>query len=291
MIKDKNNKNNAIGEHSRIGDYKLLEAIGKRGKSMVYLAQQETPPNQKVVLRLIETAMDRQEIMNAFKTIKQATALMNTSHIARFYDSGISAVGYAYFVTEYVPGPSITEYCDKYRLTIPERLALFREICQVIRHAHFKGIVHAGLRPSSIRVVLQDGKPVIKIVDFGIAKILADQDLIDNALDTGDEADAPVYMSPEQAALSDRDVDTRTDIYSLGVLLYELLVGVTPFDKKELEKKGFMEILRKIREDSPARPGDRVAAFADEHGGEIARKRRTTYAGMKKELPADLDWV
>lgn len=291
MSEKNNDENNVNGEHSRIGNYQLQEVIGKRGKSIVYIAMQESPVRRKVVLRLIETGMDRNDVMASFKSIKQASANLSHTHIARFFDAGITDMGYAYFVTEYVPGLSITEYCDKYKLSIPDRLELFNDICRVIREAHFKGIVHLGLRPSSIRVTFQNGRPVIKIVDFGIAKVLADQDLIETALHTGHEDDAPLYMSPEQAALSEGDIDTRSDVYSLGALLYELLTGVTPYDKDELEGANFVEISRKIREDVPMRLSDRVDSLPEEEKSDIAKKRRITGQEIKKELQGDLDAI
>ena len=291
MIENKSAENNVTGEHSRIGNYKLLEVIGKRGKSIVYTALQESPTRRKVVLRLIETGMDRNEVMASFKSIKQASTNISHTNIARFLDAGITDMGYAYFVTEYVPGLSITEYCNKYKLTTADRLALFNDVCRIIQGAHFKGIVHLGLRPSSILVTFDSGKPVIKIVDFGIAKVLADQDLIENALHTGLEADAPVYMSPEQAALSDMDIDTRTDIYSLGVLLYELLASVPLFDKNELAGANFMEILKKIREETPLSLGARLDSFSKNEVKEIAKKRRKTVPELQKELQGDLNSI
>ncbi|MFC2155862.1 tetratricopeptide repeat protein [Acidobacteriota bacterium] len=291
MNEDKSDENNLNGEHSRIGNYKLLEVIGKRGKSIVYIALQESPTRRKVVLRLIETGMDRNEVMASFKSIKQASTNISHTNIARFLDAGITDMGYAYFVTEYVPGLSITEYCDKYKLTIADRLALFNEVCRIIQEAHFKGIVHLGLRPSSVLVTFDSGKPVIKIVDFGIAKVLADQDLIENSLHTGLEADAPVYMSPEQAALSDVDIDTRTDIYSLGVLLYELLTGVPLFDKNELAGTEFMEILKKVREETPLNLSVRLDSLSEDEADEMAKKRRKTVPELKKELQGDLNSI
>jgi len=275
-----------------IDNYKILEVIGKGGMGTVYLAQQEKPIRRKVALKVIKPGMDSKEIVARFESEQQALALMNHPSIAQVYDSGTTEQGYPYFVMEYVPGVPITEYCDKNKMATDERLKLFEKVCDALQHAHFKGIVHRDIKPSNVLVTFQDNKHIPKIIDFGIAKALTGQGLTEKTLHTihGVAMGTPVYMSPEQAELTGYDIDTRTDVYSLGVLLYELLVGVTPFEEKELEKAGLMEILRIIREEEPPRPSTRFNSLGDT-STEVAKKRNTSELGIAKQLAGDLDWI
>jgi len=275
-----------------IDNYKILEVIGKGGMGTVYLAQQEKPIRRKVALKVIKPGMDSKEIVARFESEQQALALMNHPSIAQVYDSGTTEQGYPYFVMEYVPGVPITEYCDKNKMTTDKRLKLFEKVCDALQHAHFKGIVHRDIKPSNVLVTFQDDKHIPKIIDFGIAKALTGQGLTEKTLHTvhGVAMGTPVYMSPEQAELTGYDIDTRTDVYSLGVLLYELLVGVTPFEEKELEKAGLMEILRIIREEEPPRPSTRFSSLGDT-STDVAKKRNTNELGIAKQLAGDLDWI
>ena len=235
-----------VSEHpTSIGPYRVLDFIGKGGMGSVYLVQQEKPIKRKVAIKVIKPGMDSKEVIARFESEQQALALMNHPNIAQVYDSGLTEQGHPYFVMEYVPGKSITKYCDKYTLTTNERLKLFQNVCDAIQHAHYKGIVHRDIKPSNILVSYQDEKHVPKIIDFGVAKALTGQGLTEKTLHTqqGITVGTPTYMSPEQAELTGYDIDTRTDVYSLGVLLYELIVGVTPFDRAELQKAGVLEIL------------------------------------------------
>jgi len=258
----------------------------------VYLAQQEKPIRRKVAIKVIKPGMDSKEIVARFESEQQALALMNHPNIAQVHDSGETEHGYPYFVMEYVPGIPITEYCDKNKMTTEERLRLFEQVCDAMQHAHFKGIVHRDLKPSNILVAFQDNKHIPKIIDFGIAKALTGQGLTEKTLHTvhGLVIGTPIYMSPEQAELTGYDIDTRTDVYSLGVLLYELMIGLTPFEEKQLEKAGLMEIFRIIREEEPPRPSTRFSSLGDT-STEIAKRRGTNIIGLSKQLKGDLDWI
>jgi serine/threonine protein kinase len=277
---------------NKIGLYRLLEVIGKGGMGTVYLAEQQKPIRRKVALKVLKPGMDTKEIVVRFESEQQALALMNHPNIAQVYGSGITEQGYPYFVMEYVPGIPITEYCDKNKMTTQERLELYIKVCDAIQHAHFKGIVHRDLKPSNVLVTYQDNKHTPKIIDFGIAKALTGQGLTEKTLHTihGMAIGTPIYMSPEQAELTGYDIDTRTDIYSLGVLLYEILVGVKPFEEKDLENAGLMEILRIIREKEPPKPSTRFGTLGDT-STYIAKKRQITEAGFIKQLKGDLDWI
>src|SRR5208282_5016309 len=233
----------------QIGPYRLLQMLGEGGMGEVWLAEQKTPIHRTVALKLIKAGMDTKAVVARFESERQALALMEHPCIARVFDAGSTAEGRPYFVMEYVPGLPITEYCDKRRLTIKERLELFMQVCEGVQHAHQKAIIHRDLKPSNVLVVEQDSKPVPKIIDFGLAKATA-QRLTDKTMFTelGVIMGTPEYMSPEQADQSEQNIDTRTDVYSLGVILYQLLVGALPFDAKALRAAGLDEILRKIRE-------------------------------------------
>jgi serine/threonine protein kinase len=247
-----------------LGPYKLLEQIGEGGFGVVFLAEQHQPVRRKVALKILKPGMDSRRIVARFEAERQALALMDHPNIARVFDGGTSPAGRPYFVMELVKGIPITDYCDQSHLTVKERLGLFVSVCRAVQHAHTKGIIHRDLKPSNVLVTLHDGTPVAKVIDFGVAKALGQQ-LTDKTLYTGfaQLVGTPLYMSPEQAALSGLDVDTRSDIYSLGVLLYELLTGTTPFDKKRFQEAGYDEIRRVIREEEPPRPSTRVSTLGE----------------------------
>ncbi len=282
----------SIPAGEQIGSYKIIQLLGRGGMGAVYLAEQEKPIRRQVAIKIIKPGMDSREIIARFESEQQALALMNHPHIAQVYDAGETDKGYPYFVMEHVPGDSITDYCDKHKMTTRERLKLFEKVCDAVQHAHFKGIVHRDLKPSNVLVTFQDDNHVPKVIDFGIAKALADQKLTEKTLETmpGLGVGTPTYMSPEQAELSGKKIDTRTDVYSLGLILYEMLVGVSPFDKKILEKAGLMEMLRVIREDEPPKPSARFNTLGDT-STEIAKMRKTSPVTITRQLHGDLDWI
>jgi len=247
-----------------IGRYKLLERIGEGGMAVVYMAEQERPIRRKVALKIIKLGMDTRQVIARFEAERQALAMMDHPGIARVFDAGATETGRPYFVMELVQGVSITEYCDQNRLSTKERLVLFTEVCHAVQHAHQKGIIHRDIKPSNVMVTMHDGVPVPKVIDFGIAKA-TNQRLTEKTLFTryAHIIGTPAYMSPEQAELSDVDIDTRTDIYSLGVLLYELLTGTTPFSEEKLRKAGYTEMQRIIREQEPVKPSTRIRAATD----------------------------
>ncbi len=247
------------GPGTIIGRYKLLEKIGEGGMAVVYMAEQERPIRRKVALKIIKLGMDTRQVIARFEAERQALALMDHPNIAKVLDAGATETGRPYFVMELVQGVSITKYCDRNSLSIKDRLALFIQVCHVVQHAHTKGIIHRDIKPSNVMVTHHDGKPIPKVIDFGIAKA-TNQRLTEKTLFTryAHLIGTPAYMSPEQAELSDLDIDTRTDIYSLGVLLYELLTGTTPFSEEELRKAGYVEMQRVIREQEPVKPSTRI---------------------------------
>src|SRR5207248_5396623 len=269
-----------------IGPYKLLEPIGEGGMGAVWMAQQTEPVKRLVALKLIKAGMDSRQVIARFEAERQALALMDHANIARVLDAGTSGAGRPYFVMDLVKGVPITRYCDVHHLTPRQRLELFLPVCQAVQHAHQKGIIHRDLKPANVMIALYDGKPVPKVIDFGVAKA-AGQSLTEKTLVTGfgQVVGTPEYMSPEQAEVNPLDIDTRSDIYALGVLLYELLAGSPPFTRKELEKGGILEMLRLIREQEPTRLSTAEGLPA------LAANRGTEPAKLTRLVRGELDWI
>jgi WD40 repeat protein/serine/threonine protein kinase len=276
----------------RIGRYKLLQKIGEGGMGVVYMAEQEEPVRRRVALKIIKLGMDTKQVVARFEAERQALALMDHPNIAKVLDAGSTETGRPYFVMELVKGIKITGYCDQHNLPLRPRLELFTKVCQAIQHAHQKGIIHRDIKPSNILVTLHDGVPIPKVIDFGIAKA-TEQKLTEKTLFTQFEAliGTPSYMSPEQAEMSGLDIDTRTDIYALGVLLYQMLTGRTPFDGQQLLAAGLDEMRRTIREKEPARPSTRVSTMLAADLNEVAKHRQTEGAKLASSLRGDLDWI
>ncbi len=275
----------------RIGPYRLDRIIGEGGMGTVWLASQETPIRRTIALKVIKPGMDTKDVIARFESERQALALMDHPNIAKVLDAGASADGHPYFVMEYVRGVSITQYCDDRRLSSRERLALFIMVCQAVQHAHQRGVIHRDIKPSNVLVTEQDGKAIPKVIDFGVAKATR-QRLTERTVFTqlGALIGTPEYMSPEQAESDGLDVETTTDVYSLGVLLYELLAGMLPFDPKELRKAGYQEMRRIIREQEPPTPARRVSGLGTT-AAELAGRRQTDPAGLIRLLRGDLDWI
>src|SRR5262245_8092182 len=279
------------GEGRQVGPYRLLQKIGEGGMGEVWLAEQSEPVRRRVALKLIKAGMDTRQVVARFEAERQALAMMDHSCVAKVFDAGATPQGRPYFVMEYVKGDPITDYCDRHRLSIRERLELFLLVCEGVQHAHQKAIIHRDLKPSNILVTEQDNRRLPKIIDFGVAKATT-QRLTERTMFTelGVMIGTPEYMSPEQAELTGEDVDTRTDVYSLGVILYELLVGALPFDPKEMRSAGLEGIRRVIREHEPRRPSTRLATLGD-RSLESATNRRTNPPALKVRLRGDLDSV
>jgi serine/threonine protein kinase/Flp pilus assembly protein TadD len=277
----------------KIGRYKLLQQIGEGGCGVVYMAEQEEPVRRCVALKVIKLGMDTKQVIARFEAERQALALMDHPNIARVLDAGATETGRPYFVMELVRGTKITEFCDQKELPTQERLDLFLQVCSAIQHAHQKGIIHRDIKPSNILVTAVDGVPVPKVIDFGIAKATNNQPLTDKTVFTAFEQfiGTPAYMSPEQAELSGVDIDTRTDIYSLGVVLYELLTGSPPFDQKELLAAGLDEMRRIIRETEPPRPSNRLSTMAAAALTATAHHRHTESPRLVHSVRGDLDWI
>jgi serine/threonine protein kinase/tetratricopeptide (TPR) repeat protein len=280
------------GPGTIIDRYKLLEKLGEGGFGAVYVAEQREPVRRRLALKIIKLGMDTKQVVARFEAERQALALMDHPNIAKVLDAGATETGRPYFVMELVRGVPITQYCDENNLPAPKRLGLFIAVCQAIQHAHQKGIIHRDIKPSNILVTLHDGVPVPKVIDFGIAKA-TQGDLTDKTIYTQFQQfiGTPAYISPEQAEMSGLDIDTRSDIYSLGVVLYELLTGRTPFDARELLMSGLDEMRRTIREREPLRPSARLKAFTPEELTTTAKRRSTEVPVLIKALCGDLDWI
>ena len=271
--------------------YKLVEQIGEGGMGTVWMAQQTEPIKRPVAVKLIKPGMDSKQVLARFEAERQALALMDHANIAKVLDAGSTASCRPYFVMELVKGIPITKYCDERRLTPRQRLELFVPVCQAVQHAHQKGIIHRDIKPSNILVAQYDGRPVPKVIDFGVAKA-AGQQLTDKTLMTGfgSVVGTLEYMSPEQAELNQLDIDTRSDIYSLGVVLYELLTGSTPLDKKRLKQAAFAEVLRIIREEEPQKPSTRLSNSADLLPS-VSAQRHMEPLRLTKMVRGELDWI
>jgi len=274
-----------------IGRYKLLEKIGEGGMATVYMAEQKRPMRRRVALKIIKLGMDTKQVIARFEAERQALAMMDHPNIAKVFDAGSTDSRRPYFVMELVKGLPITEFCDTNHLTTQERLDLFISVCQAVHHAHQKGIIHRDIKPTNIMITLHDGKPAVKVIDFGIAKAV-NQQLTEKTVFTrySQMIGTPEYMSPEQAEMSGLDIDTRTDVFSLGVLLYELLTGVTPFDSEYLLSKGYGELQRIIREEEPVKPSTKISTLG-ESITDVAKHRRTSPELLCNLIRTDLDWI
>jgi serine/threonine protein kinase len=257
-----------------IGRYKLLERIGEGGFGVVFMAEQQHPVRRKVALKVIKPGFDTRQVIARFEAERQALALMDHENIAKVLDAGATDSGRPYFVMELVHGVPITEFCDKNELPTRERLELFIQVCRAVQHAHTKGIIHRDIKPTNVLVTLHEGVAVPKVIDFGVAKATGQQ-LTEKTLFThfAQMVGTPLYMSPEQAEMTGIDVDTRSDVYSLGVLLYELLTGTTPLDKERIKRSAFDEIRRIIREQEPPRPSTRLSTMAQQARSITAARR------------------
>jgi serine/threonine protein kinase len=275
----------------QIGRYKLLSVLGEGGMGIVYLGEQKQPIRRQVALKVIKPGMDSKRVITRFEAERQALALLDHPNIAHVHDAGTTEAGRPYFVMEYVKGLSITEHCDRHKLNIEQRLRLFQQVCQAVQHAHQKGIIHRDIKPSNILVSMQDDKAVPKIIDFGVAKAIA-QPLTERTLATEQTQllGTPEYMSPEQADMATEDIDTRSDIYSLGVLLYVLLTGVLPFDSDTFRTGGIEHIRQIIRGTDPKTPSTRLTKLGEE-AKKVAENRRTEIGTLAKHLRKELEWI
>jgi serine/threonine protein kinase/Tfp pilus assembly protein PilF len=275
-----------------IGPYKLLEQIGEGGFGVVFMAEQIQSVRRKVALKVLKPGMDTRQVIARFEAERQALALMDHPNIAKVLDAGETLTGRPYFVMDLVRGIPITEYCDQAQLPPRPRLDLFVSLCQAVQHAHQKGIIHRDLKPTNVLLTLQDGVPVVKVIDFGVAKAMGQQ-LTEKTLFTGfaQMLGTPLYMAPEQTNLSNIDVDTRCDIYSLGVLLYELLTGTTPFDKERLKDADYDQLRRIIREEEPPRPSTRISTLAGATQTVVAAQRKTDPKRLSQMFRGELDWI
>jgi tRNA A-37 threonylcarbamoyl transferase component Bud32 len=275
----------------RIGPYRILDTLGEGGMGIVYLGEQTAPIRRRVALKVIKPGMDTGQVLARFEAERQALAVMSHPNVAKVFDAGATEQGRPYFVMEYVPGTPVTEYCDMRCLPVRERLELFIQACGAIQHAHQKGIIHRDIKPSNVLVASEDGKPVLKVIDFGVAKAMGQQ-LTERTLFTqqGVLIGTPEYMSPEQAGRTGLDVDARTDIYSLGVLFYELLVGALPFDPAMLRRAAAVEMMRIIREEDPPKPTTKFSSLGD-LAPEVARRRHTDVRSLARQLHGEVEWI
>lgn len=281
---------NVDGSSDRIGPYKVLQQIGEGGFGIVYMAEQDQPVHRRVALKIIKPGMDSSQVIARFEAERQALALMDHQNIAKVFDAGTTDRGLPFFVMELVHGIPMTRFCDENHLSVRERLELFVPVCKAVQHAHQKGIIHRDLKPSNVLVCLYDGLPVPKIIDFGVAKAI-DQKLTERTMFTqyGQIIGTFEYMSPEQAEMSQLGVDTRSDIYSLGVMLYELLTGTTPLERQRLRQAGLSEVLHMVKEEEPPRPSTRLSST--QQVGKIAQARRTEPGKLAQLLRGELDWI
>lgn len=281
-----------VGPGCHIGPYKLLRILGEGGFAVVYLAEQKRPVRRRVALKIIKPGMDSKQVIARFEAERQALALLDHPNIAHVYDAGTTESGHPYFVMECAKGISLTEHCDRQKLTIEQRLELFLQVCEAVQHAHHKGIVHRDIKPLNIQVCIEGEKFIPKIIDFGVAKALS-QPLTERTLVTGQGQviGTPEYMSPEQADMTNQDIDTRTDIYSLGVLLYRLLTGTLPFESETLREGGLDHLRQVICEESPKAPSARVIGLDEEKATEMAESFRTDVRTLRRRLRGDLNWI
>ncbi len=287
-------------EGMTIDSYRLMEQIGEGGFGLVFVAQQESPVKRKVALKIIKPGTGSKEVLARFAAERQSVALMDHPNIARIFDAGVTDDARPYFVMELVRGEPITEFCDRHAMSVRQRLQLFQDVCAATHHAHQKGVVHRDLKPSNVMVTLHDDQPVVKVIDFGVAKAIG-QNLTDQTIYTRfySMIGTPLYMSPEQAAMSGLDVDTRSDIYSLGVLLYEILTGTTPFDRERLDSAGYDEMRRIIREEEPPKPSSRLTTIQSGESPTVTNRQTLDVATKshgrpqekRESIPGDLDWI